>query len=298
MVKGGVSVKALRRVRICAAVFFGILLYQAPKLVFAPDWVQPAFAEPVFSVELSPAEDEKVSSLSTDINTMLQVEILRESATLPPPYSNKRVLIYHTHTYEAYEQAEDDPYKQIEKWRTSDAGHNVVAVGKALAAALQALGIQVVHDTTAYEPPTLEDAYNRSLEMLEERGASGEKYDLYIDLHRDAIASSSTIRRTVNIGGVDVARFMVLIGKGTTGGYAVKPDWEKNLVLAECITAALNQQCENLARDVKIKTGRFNQHIADCCVLIECGMNTNTLEEVLAGIPYLAEAIAYALSSE
>ena len=35
----------------------------------------------------------------------------------------------------------------------------------------------------------------------------------YIDLHRDAISSTSTIRRTVNIGGEDAARFMVLVGK-------------------------------------------------------------------------------------
>lgn len=125
---------------------------------------------------------------------------------------------------------------------------------------------------------------------------SGEQYDLYIDLHRDAIASTSTIKRTVNIGGEDVARFMVLIGKGTTGGYSQTPDWEANLVYADRITESLNRQCVNLARDVKIKTGRFNQHVAEGCVLIECGMNTNTLDEVLAGIPYLAQAIADALA--
>ena len=99
----------------------------------------------------------------------------------------------------------------------------------------------------------------------------------------------------VTIGGEDVARFMMLIGKGTTGGYDDKPNWEANLAIAEAITKGLNDQHSGLARDVKIKTGRFNQHIADGCVLIECGMNTNTLEEVLAGIPYLANAISVAL---
>ena len=134
--------------------------------------------------------------------------------------------------------------------------------------------------------------------MLENRSERGETFDLYIDLHRDAIASTSTIKRTVNIGGIDVARFMVLVGKGTTGGYDEKPNWEANLVIAQRITDHLNAQCSSLARDVKIKTGRFNQHIADCCILIECGMNSNTLEEVLAGVPYLASAIAETLQEQ
>ena len=223
-----------------------------------------------------------------------RVEIIRETST--PTYAGKTVLIYHTHTYEAYEQVEEDRYAQTEKWRTTDSDHNVIAVGAALAASLRALGLNVEHDATAFEPPDLESAYDRSLAMLEKRCQQGESYDLYIDLHRDAVASSSTISRTVNIGGEEVARFMVLVGKGTTGGYEEKPNWEANLAIANAITEDLNRQCAHLARDVKIKTGRFNQHIADHCVLIECGMNYNTLEEVLAGVPYLAHAVAQALS--
>ena len=227
---------------------------------------------------------------------MLQIEIIRPEEALPE-YGDKRILIYHTHTYEAYEQDPQNPYAQTEKWRTKDPAYSVVAVGKALAASLRAMGFTVEHDTTAFEPPTLDDAYSRSLTMLESRKANGEAYDLYIDLHRDAISSSSTIKRTVNIGGEEIARFMVLIGKGTTGGYTESPDWESNYAIAQCITDRLNEQCENMARNVKVKSGRFNQHIDDCCVLIECGMNTNTLEEVLAGVPYLANAIANTLST-
>lgn len=238
----------------------------------------------------------RISDGDAQMANSFQVEVIREENSVSA-FAGKKVLIYHTHTYEAYEQVQGKVYEQTEKWRTKDSKNNVIAVGKALSACLCAMGIDAVHDTTAFEPPNLEDAYQRSLAMLEKRGNNGEKYDLYIDLHRDAIASSSTIKRTVNIGGEEVARFMVLVGKGTTGGYEEKPDWEKNLLLAQTITDALNRQCSNLARDVKIKSGRFNQHIADCCILIECGMNTNTLEEVLSGVPYLAEAISEALAN-
>ena len=183
---------------------------------------------------------------------------------------------------------------ETEKWRSKDANVNMIAVGNALTAALEALGCQVVHDETAFEPPDLSTAYQRSLEMLESRQANGETYDLYIDLHRDAVASASTIKRTVNVAGEEIARFMVLVGKGQ--GYDVKPDWQANYAVAEKITASLNGQVEGICRDIKVKTGRFNQHIAPCCVLIECGLNFNTLEQVLAGIPYLAQAIGETLA--
>ena len=242
------------------------------------------------------AEEEGFSDqVSSDISdTDLKVEILKPEAEVQAV--KKRILIYHTHTYEAYQQDPEKPYTQLEKWRTKDETHNIVAVGRALSASLEALGFAVTHDTTAFEPPTLTEAYARSLSMLEKRQQGGEYYDLYIDLHRDAIASTTSIRRTVGIGDTQIARFMVLVGQGTTGGYAEKPDWQANKQIADSITQTLNEQIEGLARDVKIKTGRFNQHIDDCCILIECGTNWNTLEEVLNGIPYLAQAISVTLT--
>ncbi len=270
-----------------------ILHAMTPFLRYAPDGIA-AFAEAdALLVEVASQDD--VDSAAALAEGLL-VEVLRDDKGLSDA-AGKRILIYHTHTYEAYEQDPERPYKQTEQWRTADSAHNVVAVGKALSAQLSALGFQVTHDMTAFEPPTLDDAYSRSLAMLEARKANGEQYDLYIDLHRDAIASTSTIKRTVNMGGEEVARFMVLVGKGTTGGYAEKPNWNANLATADRITAALNDQYDGLARDVKVKTGRFNQHIADCCVLIECGTNWNTLDEVLCGVPYLAQAICDALAA-
>lgn len=288
--------KTKQRMRLCGLMAAVVMISLSwPPGPYHQSALSPAYAEDdSFTVEVAPTAS-ATPEAENAAETMLQVEIIRETAP-PPAYAGKRVLIYHTHTYEAYEQTEGKTYVQTEKWRTADNDNNVVAVGKALTASLEALGIEVVHDTTAFEPPTMDDAYERSLAMLERRRTNGETYDMYIDLHRDAIASLSTIKRTVQISGEDVARFMVLVGKGTTGGYTEKPDWEANLVIAQSITDSLNAQCANLARDVKVKTGRFNQHIANCCILIECGMNTNTLDEVLAGVPYLAQAIAEALA--
>lgn len=252
-----------------------------------------AFAENLFA----PPEEEAAPSASPapeQAEPGFAIEVLGVATPKPA----KRVLIYHTHTYEAFAQTEDDPYQETEKWRTADPEHNVVRVGEELAGLLRGLGLEVVHDTTAFEPPVLSSAYARSLDMLRARAQAGERFDLYIDLHRDAYIASQKGPNTVNVGGVDTARVMVLIGKGegaSAQGFDEKPDWEKNLALAQAITACANSQAQGVCRDVSVKTGRYNQHVADCCILVEAGNNRNTLSEVLAAMPYLADAIYQAL---
>ena len=212
----------------------------------------------------------------------------------PPPVSRARVLIYHTHTYEAYEPTDIHSYTKTETWRTKNNDCNVVRVGAELSALLRALGYEVTHDTTAHEPPDLSAAYSRSLTMLENYAAAGETFDLYIDLHRDAYMDSMAGKNTVAAGGTQIARLMFLVGKGTgqTGaGFTDRPDFEANLAIAQQMTAHLNDQVENLCRAISVKSGRFNQHVAPRCVLVEAGNNKNTLEHVLAAMPYLADAI-------
>lgn len=237
----------------------------------------------------------KEAVLDTPAPSMdLQIQVVRpDTSNASTP---KKILIYHTHTYEAYEPTETYTYKQTEKWRTKDERCNVVCVGEELSRLLTAFGYEVVHDTGAYEPPVLSTSYTRSLAMLEQRTSDGETYDLYIDLHRDAYTKSMEGQNTVNVNGLQLARVMVLIGKGTGQSFDIKPEWEKNYAIAQSITNALNEQVDGLCRRISLKTGRFNQHIAPQCILIEAGNNMNTLDEVLASMPYVADAIDQVLN--
>ncbi len=227
-----------------------------------------------------------------------RIEVIRGPG-LANAAGKKRILIYHTHTYEAYEPTPENTYEATQQWRTKDNRRNVVRVGEELSRLLTAAGYVVVHDTAAYEPPVLSTSYTRSLKMVEESIGRGEKYDLYIDLHRDAYSAGMANHNTVQVGDQKIARLMMLIGKGTGQtevGYDVKPNWERNLAIAQTVTDSLNEQVPELCRPVKLKTGRFNQHIAPTCILIEVGNNKNTLEEALACLPYLADAIRSTLN--
>ena len=209
-----------------------------------------------------------------------------------PASNGKSILIYHTHTHEAYEQAYEGEYTALEAWRTDDNEHNIVRVGDELAALLEKRGFSVVHDTTDHEQDDLSTAYIRSMETLSSR--SGEEYDLYIDLHRDAYTEGAQL--TCSYAGNESAKLMVLIGKGEN--FEVKPYYEENYALACELTDAINSVCPGLCRDVMVKTGRYNQHVSPNSLLIEVGNNMNTLDEALSSMPALADAICAVLTEE
>lgn len=218
----------------------------------------------------------------------IEIEVLtRDEARAP----TQRILIYHTHTHEAYEQVSGDPYEALEAWRTTDAGHSVVRVGEALASRLRRFGFDVIHDTTDHEGTQLSTAYTRSLATL---ASYRERFDLYIDLHRDAYVEGDPIA-VKTASGEEMAPLMLLIGNGN--GFDEKPFYFQNLSFAQALEARINRDTPNLCKPVLVKDGRYNQHIGVFSVLVEVGHNRNTLEQACNSVGPLARAI-YSLMLE
>ena len=246
----------------------------------------------VWSAAMGPGEEERTArAVSIDLTATappgqgFTLEVMAVRSPAPPV---RRVYLYHTHTFEAYEMDEQHRYTPTEQWRTADARFNVVRVGEELARCLREAGIEVTHDTAAYEPPRLSTAYSRSLEGLKK--AAEEGYDLYIDLHRDSYSKGNGAN-CVGVSGQDAARLLILIGQGTGSGLDEKPDWEANAKAARALSDALNARSPGLCRGVSLKSGRYNQQAATPSMLIEVGNNKNTLPEALAAAEPLARAI-------
>ncbi len=110
-----------------------------------------------------------------------------------------------------------------------------------------------------------------------------------LDIHRDAYTKNSWDPKYVVIDGQRVARILVVVGKGE--GYDDKPNYQQNLLFAQELTDNLNKIHPDLAKEVLIKSGRYNQHLSDKCLLIEIGHHENTLEEALAATKYVSQAI-------
>ena len=242
------------------------------------------------------ADDEEDTPSSGGV----QVEVVSpvEPVALVPMGGAAQVIIYSTHTHEAFTKTAGMSYEETAKWRTANNDYNIVKVGEALAAELSSkYGIGVVQDKTDTEIPVLATSYERSLQVAKKNIEEYPEAQIIIDLHRDAY-NTGIKPNVATVNGVKAARVMFVIGtgEGKTGvGFTLRPDWKSNLALAQSINDNLKAIDPVLSRDISIKTGRYNQHLSKGCVLVEVGNNENTLDEVLATVPFLAQAIAKTL---
>ncbi len=226
----------------------------------------------------------------------ISIELIPNAPNIDLGGKEPRILIYHTHITEAYFKTEDSSYEDSSKWRTAEKDKNMTAVGEKLAESLRSYGISVLHDTTNHEPPKLATAYSRSVETMEKYKKKYPSLTMFIDVHRDAYGNDpKEIADYVTIDGKEYARIMFVVGtgKGATGtGYSQMPDFEANYALAARITEYIAEIDPQLVREIRVKSGRYNQHISNQCLLAEVGHNANTLEQALNSAVLLAEAIA------
>ena len=252
--------------------------------------------------DLEQTEFDEGIDIQFEVSREIQIEIekLKEEQSDTPftitGGGEPNVLIYHTHTTEAFRQEEGKEYKENGEYRTKEEDKNIVGVGNLLAEELSKYGFNVIHDKTDHEPPKLSTAYNRSLETMLKYQKEYPSIQLFIDLHRDAANVETAQDDVVEIDGKRCARVMCVVGTGDK--YNDKPNWKSNYQLATLVTDELNSMCENFARPIRVKTGRYNQHMSDTSLLIEVGHNANTLQEAKNSIPYIAKAINAAVSQK
>ena len=101
-----------------------------------------------------------------------------------------QILIVHTHGSEAYTQDEQDVYVESDPYRTTDCTKNVVRVGEEMAQVFRSQGFEVVHDTTLYDYPAYNGAYERSCAGVEKWLEQYPTIKLVLDVHRDALVSA------------------------------------------------------------------------------------------------------------
>lgn len=200
------------------------------------------------------------------------------------------ILLYHTHTTEAYRPDGKDTYVASGTSRTKDNEKNIVKVGETLKTLLEGYGFGVIHDITNHEPPKLATAYSRSVLTMEKYKKEYPDIDIFIDIHRDAANVETQQNDVVTIDGKRCARLMFVVGTGEK--YNPKPNFTANYTLAKSICEKLDTTNSKFTRDIRVKPGRYNQHISDMCLLVEVGHNANTLQEALNSMPYLAKAIS------
>lgn len=217
-------------------------------------------------------------------------ELLSDGLSLRLPKEGPQILIIHTHGSEAYTPDDADMYKPSDTSRTEDKSFNVIRVGDELTSALEAFGLNVLHDREIYDYPSYTGSYTRSQAAIEAYLEQYPDIAIVIDLHRDALGTGGVVYKTVaEVADETSSQLMMLVGTGENGLY--HPDWQENLKLALVLQSAVTQKYPTLARPVALKQERYNQHLTTGSLILEVGSNGNTLREALCAVRLFADAI-------
>lgn len=179
-------------------------------------------------------------------------------------------------------------YEASGNYRTTDLDKSVARVGSELENYLKNKGFNVIHNVTYHDYPAYSGSYSRSLETIQSI-LTGTDIQIAIDLHRDAVGSSSEYAPTVKIDERSVAQMMFVIG--TDGGGLEHPNWKQNLKIAVKIQEKANEMYPGLFRPIIIRNSRYNQHLTTGSVIIEVGATGNTMEQCLLSMQCLANIL-------
>lgn len=217
-------------------------------------------------------------------------EMLREAPKLVPAEEGPTVLIFHSHATEAYTMDGTDLYEESDSYRTLNTRQNMVRIGEEMKAILEAAGIGVIHDTTLYDYPKYNEAYNRSAAGVARWLEEYPSIRLVLDVHRDALAAADgTIYKTAVGTLEDCAQVMLVMGSDAMG--QEHPNWRTNLALALSIQEALTAKWSTLARPLVLRTSRFNQQLSPGMLLVEVGTHGNTLQEAIRAARIFARTV-------
>ena len=208
-----------------------------------------------------------------------------------------QILIIHTHGSESYSQTDGDVYEESDPYRTTDCTHNVVKVGEEMATVFRAHGFQVLHDTTLYDYPAYNGAYDRSKAAVEQWLAEYPTIQVVLDVHRDAlVGNNGEVYKLVSTEAEQkVAQVMLVVG--TDDGGANHPGWKNNLAFAVALQKELVRGYSSLARPIVLRSSSYNQQLRPGYLLVEVGGHGNTLTEAIAGARMWADNVARTLTS-
>lgn len=193
--------------------------------------------------------------------------------------SGPLVLIYHTHTTESFEPYVRDFYDANFNYRTTDETKNMIMVGNAIQAELEAQGIGVIHAKEIHDYPSYNGSYGRSRETILPILEQYPSIRVVLDIHRDAVSGEGVAYQPfVEINGKEAAQIMIISGcdDGTLG----MPDFMKNFHFACRLQERLENDYSGLTRPILFDYRHYNQDLTTGSLLIEVGSHGNTLEQV------------------
>lgn len=237
-----------------------------------------------YSVHTSTTADRQLM----DVKRLLSRNfVLQEPEETEEGRGMPQILIYHTHSQEAFADSAD--------------GQNIVAVGEYLTELLAGKGFSVYHDRSVYDVQDgkldRNKAYTYALEGISRILDEYPSIQVVIDLHRDGVREGT--RLVTEIGGKPTAQIMFFNGLSQTPTgpvpYLDNPNLEDNLAFSLQLQLKAAAYFPGFTRKIYLKGLRYNLHVRPAACLVEAGAQTNTYEEVKNAMEPLAEVLTMVL---
>lgn len=214
--------------------------------------------------------------------------LLSEDLTIPKETENPQILIYHSHSQEAFVDSREG--------KTED---TIVGVGDYLADILkEKYQYQVMHVTEEFDMAGGEldrsGAYDYARNWLEPVLEENPSIQVLIDLHRDGVPEDR--RLVTEINGKPTAQIMFYNGLSHTVksgdlSYLPNPYIQDNLAFSFQLEYQAALYYPNLYRGIYLAGLRYNLHLRPRALLLEAGAQTNTVEEVKNAMEPFAEIL-------
>jgi len=210
-------------------------------------------------------------------------------ATLKQDNSMPQILVYHTHSQEAYINSVPN-----------DENTSIMGVGEHLCNILRTkYGYNVIHHMGKYDVEGRDYAYSNAMSDIENVLAQNPTIEVIIDLHRDE--TNADTRLVTNIQNKTMAKFMFFNGLSYTRELGEltglpNPYVQDNLSFAFQMQLFSEEYYPVLTRRIYLKGYRYNMHYRPKTLLIELGSQTNTVEEAMNSCEPLAHIISEVLS--
>jgi len=226
-----------------------------------------------------------IDSATVVTDELFDAKVLLGKSMIMKANSDKpQILIYHTHSQEAYCDSRDGVEEDT-----------VVGVGTYLTELLtDKYGFNVIHDKSQYD--LMEGYIERNLaynyanlgiaKILEQNPS----IEVVIDLHRDGAA-----KRVSKVNGKDTAKLMLFNGlsRNSKGeiAYLKNPYLQDNLAFSLQLQLKGRELYPGLMYKNYLHAYRYNMNYREKSLLVENGTNLNTLEEAMNAMAPLSEVL-------
>ena len=229
--------------------------------------------------------DSTTSITSDQLNApeLIQMDLRMKTGNDQP-----QILIYHTHSQEEF--IDSVP---------GDASTTIVGVGDYLTKILKEnYGYNVLHVTDTFDivdgKLDRNQAYNYAQERISQVLEENPSIEVIIDLHRDGVADNQRLVTEVN--GKQTAKVMFFNGLSRTKqngeiSYLPNPYIQDNLAFSLQMILACEKYYPDFARTIYLRGYRYNLHLRPKTLLVECGAQTNTVEEEMNAMEPLADVL-------